>query len=213
MNASKDLRASERIPIDNRVQVRAKGRMASYALAINISMGGLLLSAAPSLPVGSPCELAIFLSENLEGKKILAEGTVVRSDANGTAIMFATALDKSLYETFTGMKDTGFVGPIFNAYSNYFKASQSDNLLDYERLLGVSRKTFRTVFLTTFSTCIPVAILPVWAFQQSIPPYPNWVKILACFAYGLVWLGLIQPSIDLTVFKFIRNRKQKTSNA
>src|SRR5208283_904606 len=76
MNTHNDQRKFERTPIDNRVQVRISGRVAAYALGINISMGGLLLAAAPHLRVGSPCELAITVDHGSSGKAVVAKAVV-----------------------------------------------------------------------------------------------------------------------------------------
>jgi len=206
MDTSVEQRASQRIPIKERVQVRVRGRMASYALAINISAGGLLLSAAPSLPVGTPCELTIPYADSLTGRGIQATGTVVRSDEGGTAIQFEKKLDPNVYNKFADRAQASNRSPLLDSYLTYFKVSQSANHADCERLLGVNRKTFNRVCLTTFCTCIPLAVLPVWAFQDSIPAVPTWVKVSASFGYGAIWMGIIQPSIDLMVFKFIGNK-------
>ncbi len=206
MDVRNDLRTSKRVPIGNKVQVKIKGRMASYALAINISAGGLLLSAAPALPVGTPCELAIPLSIRAEGKSLLTEGTVIRNDDMGTAIQFTNELEESVYKKFVTKENAFANNSVLNSYINYFKVSQSHDPADCEKLIGISRKIFNNVFLTTFCTCIPLAILPVLIFQSSIPIIPIWAKLTYSFGYGLIWIGIIQPSIDLIVFKVIKNR-------
>ena len=83
---------------------------------------------------------------------------------------------------------------------------------DYYGLLGVSKGTLRTVFLTTFSTCIPAAILPVWLYRAAIPAIPGWEKVLLSFAYGAVWLGLIQPTVDVLVLRMLRTRGAKAAS-
>ena len=84
--------------------------------------------------------------------------------------------------------------------------------LDCEALLGVSKGTLRTVFLTTFSICIPVAVLPVWLYRAAIPAIPLWEKVVLSFAYGAVWLGLIQPTLDVLVLWVLRKRSAKTAS-
>ncbi len=205
MNKHEDLRASKRVPISSEVRVEFKDKAARYALAINISMGGLLLSAAPSLPVGSPCRVAI-VPPGESGKKIMMEGTVVRSDANGVAVQFANALERNAYEAFARPTSAMAGNSLLNSYKSYFQVSQSKNHEGCEQLLGVTPKTFKTVFLSSFASCIPLAILPVVAFKSSIPDAPNMVKIAAAFGYAAIWFGVIQPSIDLTVFRILRNR-------
>jgi heme/copper-type cytochrome/quinol oxidase subunit 4 len=207
MIAPNDLRASERIPIRHRVQVQTIGRMTSYALALNISMGGLFLSAATALPVGSSCRLEIPIPGRTAGEGIITDGIVIRSNDMGSAIKFDRVLDDSLFQELINQAKIQNHPSFYASYINYFKAGQSDNPSDCERLLGVSKNTYNKVFIVTFSSCVALAILPVWLFQSSIPPLPAWVKITTSFGYGLIWLGIIQPTIDLTVFKFIRNGK------
>ena len=204
MSSHEDLRTFERIPIENRVRVRSGGRMAYYALAINLSMGGLLLGATPPLPVGSPCEVAIFLANG--GKKVV-EGTVVRSADSGTAIQFAHTLENAAFSKILGSQAVFERTSLAKAYLNYFKVSQKPDYEGSEKLLGVTKATFRKVFLTTFCTSIPLAVLPVWAFHAALPPAPNWLKVILCFVYGFIWLGLIQPFADLAIFRVLRRPK------
>jgi len=210
MNTLKDLREYERIPITNKVQVRTNGRMASYALAINISMGGLLLGAAPSLPVGSPCELAISIPNENGGTAVVAKGVVVRSGEKETAIRFLNTLDQALYEKVVA-NPSGVAGtPFIKSYVNYFKVSQDKNYTGCEKLFGVSKKTFKYVIMTTFAGCITMAILPVWLFHHLIPPGMNILKILLSFSYGLIWLAIIQPIMDLAIFRVIKYKNRKS---
>lgn len=212
MSPRSDHRTSERIPIRNRVKVMAKGRMVAYTLAINISMGGVLLDAGPSLPVGSRCELAIFNTGAASSARIMAEGVVVRTEANRTAVQFLESLPQESLRALTDRTRLSTWHSVIGAYSDYFRAGQSESLDACERLLGVSRSTYRAVFYTSFATCIPLAILPVWLLRASIPPAPVWAKIALCFLYGGVWLLLIQPTIDLTAFRLIRARKSPGSS-
>jgi len=211
MNTLKDLREYERIPIANQVQVRSNGRMATYALAINISMGGLLLGAAPPMPVGSPCEVAISLATN-GGKSVVAKGIVVRSGEKETAVRFLNTMDKSMYDMVVAPGPAGMGRSILNSYVNYFKVSQDKNYTGCEKLFGVSKTTFKNVILATFTGCIAVAILPVWLFHHLLPPGFNILKVILSFGYGLLWLAILQPIIDLTIFKIIRIKNQKSPN-
>lgn len=210
MNMPNDLRASERIPIKNRVQVVAKGKMVLIALATNISMGGVLLSATPNLPVGSTCNLSILPSSKADGSKIQIKGVVVRSDTNGTAVKFSNVLDKSIYDSFVRNTPSGIGHSLVDSYLTYFKVCQDKNHEGCEELFGVNRRTFNRVFLSTFSACIPLAILPVWALKASLPSAPNWVMIAASFGYATVWLAVIQPTIDLSVFRILRAFKSNS---
>ena len=95
---STEHRSSPRIPIGYRVKVVTDDQMIAYASALNVGLGGLLLEPTPSLPVGRPCGVAIFLMDLETGKRIVARGIVVRSDAQGTAIQFTKALEQTSRE-------------------------------------------------------------------------------------------------------------------
>ena len=212
MTLPTDLRVSERISIGLRVKVVPKGRTAALAFAVNISLGGMLLGAAPSLPVGTSCDFAILVPGSKLGQAIKATGTVVRSDARGTAIRFGQTLKPEVVQAVVRTGGSWRNLPLIRAYADYFQVSQSEDRTDCEALLGVSKGTLRTVFLTTFSTCIPAAILPVWLYRAAIPAIPVWEKVLLSFAYGAVWLGLIQPTLDVLVLRVLRNRGVKAAS-
>jgi hypothetical protein len=203
LSTSINERNYDRIPVQNKVKVLGKGRLALYAIAINLSLGGVLLNATPSLPVGSRCAVTLFDG----AQSVNAIGTVVRSDGQGTAIQFAKLLATDKLQALAAHG-----GPIRNAlvdaYLTYFQVGRNENNAGCETLLGVSRKTFKTVFYTTFTASIPLAIAPVWFFRAAIQGFPAWEKILACFLYGTLWYLLIQPTMDLTIFHFLRKRKQ-----
>jgi hypothetical protein len=211
MRTSDDSRACGRIPIGKPIQLVTRGKAVSYALAINISMGGLLLSAAPSLPVGSQCKLAIPPAGKILGAKILVEGTVIRSDSNGMAVRFATLLEDSTLEAFAKQPAWSLGSTLANTYLNYFKVSQNQHFEGAMQLLGISPAVFRKVFLTSFSCCIPLAIIPVWMFKGSVVLLPIWLKILMCFGYATVWFGIIQPISDLIIFKIIKEKRPVVS--
>jgi hypothetical protein len=71
----------------------------------------------------------------------------------------------------------------------------------------VRKGTLRTVFLSTFSTAVPLAVLPVWLYRAAIPGIPNWEKVAFCFLYGAVWIALLQPTADVLILKFLRRRR------
>jgi hypothetical protein len=202
MRTSADQRTSDRIPIGNRVKVLSNGKIVAYLVAINLSLGGILLSTQPNLRVGTPCEVAI--QSGAEGGTVLARGMVVRNDDGGTAVKFASALPKSAFETVVAPATAS--SSLLNAYRNYFQVSRSKTLENCEELLGVTKTQFRAVFYSTFSGSIGLAVLPVWILRASIPPYPAFVKILLAFAYGAFWLMLLQPSMDLAVFRVLRGK-------
>jgi len=213
MNLPTHLRASERIPIGHRVKVVPKGRTAALAFAVNISLGGMLLgAAAPPLPVGTTCEVAILVPGTKLGQAVKATGTVVRSDAHGLAIRFAQALRPEVIQTVARTVGSWRNLPLIRDYADYFQVSQSEDRTDCEALLGVSKGTLQAVFLTTFATCIPAAILPVWVYRAAIPAIPIWEKVLLAFVYGAVWLGLIQPTLDVLVLRVLRTRRAKVSS-
>jgi len=202
MKTSAEHRSSDRIPIGNRVKVMSNGKIVAYLVAINLSMGGILLSAQPNLRVGSTYEVAI--QNGAEGAGLLAKGIVVRNDDHGTAVQFASQLAKSSFETVVApaAASTSFL----DSYRNYFRVSRSKTLENCEELLGVTKAQFRRVFYSTFSGSIVLAVLPVWLLRASIPPYPNLVKVLLAFAWGALWFALLQPSMDLGIFRLLRGK-------
>ena len=86
-------RQFRRIPIAYQVKVVAEHRMIAYSTAINLSMGGLLVRGHEHLPVGTPCGVAILFGKGEPGRRVVARGTVLRSDEQGMAIAFSKALD------------------------------------------------------------------------------------------------------------------------
>ena len=213
MNAANEHRVSERIPISQRVKVLSKGRMIAYAMSINIGSGGVLLASVIPLPVGTQCNLAIPVPGVEGSNRIMAQGMVVRSDPSGTAVKFLTALESEKLEALTKRALSPAHQSILDAYKAYFSVSKNKDLADCEKLLGVSKHTFRTSFYISFFSCIPLAILPVWLFRETIQLVPNWAIIALSFGYGAIWLAIIQPSVDLTVFHFLRHKESTHSNA
>ncbi len=92
-------RQYRRIPISYQVKVVAEHRMIAYSTAINLSMGGLLVRGDEHLPLGTPCGVAILFGKGEPGRRVVARGTVVRSDAQGMAIAFSKALDPNSEES------------------------------------------------------------------------------------------------------------------
>jgi hypothetical protein len=90
---SPEERQYRRIPIAYLVKVVAEDRIIVYSKAINLSMGGILVSGHDQLPVGSHCGVAILLATGEAGRRVVARGTVVRTDQQGMAIAFSRALD------------------------------------------------------------------------------------------------------------------------
>jgi hypothetical protein len=206
MSPAFNQRTFERIPFKQKVNVVSMGRMVAYAMAINIGMGGVLLRSASHLPVGSQCRLTLPAEGGEGSRPFEAEGTVVRSDAEGTAVRFSSTLDQNRFQTLF-RQSAGAQSSILASYQAYFRVSMNQDLADCEKLLGVSKQTFKTSFYVSFFSCISLAIIPVWIFRNSIPASPNWIRVLLSFGYGAIWLAVIQPSIDLTVFHFVKQRQ------
>ena len=93
MNPATDLRQTPRIPISYEVKLVVEERMIAYTSALNLSLGGILLRHRAGLPVGTPCGVAILLGAGDPGRRVVARGTVVRSDQQGVAVAFSKALD------------------------------------------------------------------------------------------------------------------------
>lgn len=199
-------RTYERIPIDRKVKVFSMGRMVAYTMAINIGMGGVLLRASSQLPVGSQCRVAIPVPDGEGTRPIEAEGTVVRTDGGVIAVQFLRTIERGSFDALSHQTLGATYGSILDGYKAYFRVSRNADLADCEKVLGVSKQTFKTSFYISFISCISLSILGVWIFRNSIPAYPNWVKVILSFVYGAIWLAVIQPAIDLTVFRVLRHR-------
>jgi PilZ domain len=206
MSSPQDLRAFERVPVNHEVKITSTGRFSARAMATNLSMGGILLAASGALPIGSHCEVAIQLPDRTSLDPIQATGRVVRSDLQGVAIQFSRPLEPKSFEVLTKTLPVWSRIAVFKAYSDYFRVSLSENYENCETLLGVSKQTFRSVFLASFFTCILAAVIPVWFLRQSFHGIPVWGRILGSFGYGILWLGAIQPTVDVLAFRFLRHR-------
>lgn len=213
MTAVHDMRTSPRIPIASPIQLKVKGKAALVCLAVNISAGGLLVAASPSLKVGTTCTVSVAPPQGAEGQAFEALGSVVRHDAQGTAIRFETPVDPGEVDRIVHLQQASANPSLIKSYINYFKISQDPRHADSEAVLGVSGSTFRKVFLSTFSGSFVAALAPVWIFRDSLPPWTNGTKILLSFAWGCLWLGLLQPAMDLAIFHYLRRRKLKVAQA
>lgn len=100
---SSEERHYRRIPVAYQVKVVAEDRSIAYPEALNLSMGGILVSGRDQLPVGSHCGVAILLAPGELGRRIVARGTVVRTDQQGMAIAFSKALDPESEESLRGL--------------------------------------------------------------------------------------------------------------
>ena len=98
MNATHNQRKAPRVPIGYQIKVVTEDEMVAYSSALNISTAGLLLTPLPGLSVGARCGVVIFLLDRELGKRVVAKGTVVRSDELGTAIQFQHGLNSESLE-------------------------------------------------------------------------------------------------------------------
>jgi hypothetical protein len=86
-----------RIPFAAEVQINAEGKAIRSKKGINISMGGLHLSAVNAkLTPGARCRVVILLNTVDHGPALEAEGKVIRSEPGSLAIEF-TELDLDSY--------------------------------------------------------------------------------------------------------------------
>jgi glycosyltransferase involved in cell wall biosynthesis len=114
MSPTPEQRQSRRVPIAYKVKLVAEDQMITYPTALNLSMGGILLSGPGRLPEGSHCGVAILLADGGTGRRIVARGTVVRNDAQGMAIAFSKALDRHSEDSLRALihsLDPGAAGP------------------------------------------------------------------------------------------------------
>ncbi len=93
MTSPTDSRQHPRIPMAHEVKLVAEDRIIACPRALNLSLGGILVEGVAGLPVGSDCGVAILLVNGDPGRRVVARGTVVRSDAQGVAIDFSRSLD------------------------------------------------------------------------------------------------------------------------
>lgn len=106
MDESTEQRIAPRVPIGYRIKVVTDDELVSYTSALNISIGGLLLAPPMALEVGGQCGVVIFLLDGELGKRVVARGTVVRSNASGTAIQFQNGLGTESYEALVALVDS-----------------------------------------------------------------------------------------------------------
>ncbi|BDU75915.1 PilZ domain-containing protein [Mesoterricola sediminis] len=199
MSSPVDKRRHERLPAHGEIRIKGKGRLGIYAVVLNVSLGGVLLSATPSLPVGSQWNVSL---RTLAAQRVQAMGTVVRNDDGGTALKFAQELSPSSLKILTGAPEKA--GGVISAYLTYFQVGRNERNAGCEHLLGVSRRTFKTVFYSTFSASLPLAVAPVWFARAAFQPWPVWLKISLSFLYAGFWLFVLQPTMDVAILGFIR---------
>ena len=207
MTRSSQARAAKRIPIGNWVNVLFRGQVVLAALALNISLGGLALNAADALPLGSPCEVAIFLHKGEKGEngeRYVTRGTVVRNGEQGIAIRFAHVLDSKALAVIAKSTLPPAKTLWFQSYRDYFRVSQSRSEGECQRTFGISQRRFHVLTTASFLSCIPASLLPVWLLREHIPAVSYLIKIALSFLYGAFWLLLLQPLVDLTLIRLLR---------
>jgi hypothetical protein len=206
MSTTSEARSAIRVHVENAVNVMVKGRTILATIAVNISMGGLFLNAAATLPVGSPCEVAIFPPPGSAGGTLWTQGRIVRTGQSGTAIQFEETLGPSDLMALTSQPAPPARTSLLKAYQAYFAVSQSRIEADCQKAFGISKRTFSTITTASFLTSIPVAILPIWMLRAHIPAVPNPAKIALAFTYAAIWLLVLQPILDLGIIRLVRNR-------
>jgi hypothetical protein len=204
MTPTSEARTASRFHVGNAVEVLFKGRVILATIAVNISMGGLFLDAAATLPVGSTCEVAILPASGNAGGTFLAQGRILRTGQGGTAIQFARRLASSDLLAFTSHPAPPAPRSLLQAYRDYFAVSQSSIDADCRKAFGISKRAFRTISTLSFVTTIPLAILPVWLLRAHVPAVPDLAKIALAFGYAALWILVFQPFLDLAVIRLIR---------
>jgi len=88
----------------------------------------------------------------------------------------------------------------------YWQVSRSAAHAGAEPLLGISGRSFRRVFLGTFSGSMLGAVLSAWLLRRHLPPGPAWARVAAALACAGIWLVLVQPLLDLVIIKVLGTR-------
>jgi hypothetical protein len=210
MGITRDNRTAKRIPLATGVDLRVQGRSEASGRSVNLSMGGLFLTPGGLLPVGSACEVAIALPAGSGRGIVVAEGTVVRSGNAGTAIRFMRSLGEKAFGVLAGSPPHRPDLSWLDRYQAYFRAGQGKAGVDFLETFGVSRRTFLRVSAVTFILCIACALLVAWLSRAWIVLLPAWAQVVGALVYGMAWLLVLQPAVDLAVIRLLhrgRNRQ------
>jgi hypothetical protein len=213
MTRSSAGRAAKRVAIANWVNLLFRGQVILAALALNISASGLALNAADALPVGSPCEVAIFLHKGENSERYVTRGTVVRSGVGGVAIQFAQVLGGKALATIAKSAVAPAPGRWLQAYRDYFRVSQSQSEVECRRVFGITRQRFHTLTTASFLGSIAASLVPVWLLRAHLPAASVAIKITLALAYGAFWLLVLQPGVDLAMIRVLRRRSIRSRNA
>jgi hypothetical protein len=205
---TRDNRTAKRVPLQTPVDLRIRGRSAASGRAVNISMGGLLLAPGGLLPVGSACEVAISLPAGSGRGVVVAEGTVLRSGEDGTAIRFMRDLGEMALDVLVGPSGLRPGQSWLDYYLAYFQVGQGRAGIDCRQTFGVSRRTFRRVSAVSFFVCIACALLVAWLCRSWIAGLPAWAQVGGALVYGVAWLLALQPAVDLAVIWLLRRSRR-----
>ncbi len=196
----RDQRAFERIPCFKRTRIWMNGRLVSPSLAINLSLGGLLLAPIAAASLGSLLEVELPGSRKLEGR-------VVRHDMSGTAIQFQQTLELNRFQAVVQAPSPSVYQRLTGAYMDYLHAGQVRDDATCERLVGVSRRVYSRVFLVTFVGSLSLAVLAAWLLRGLYLHHGTVLKIGLSFGYGALVMAVFQPAMDLLIFRMLRSRK------
>lgn len=108
--AYSESRQFPRFPISYQVKLVVEDRIIAFSSAVDLSLGGILVSGDHHLAIGTECGVAILLGKGEPGRRVVTRGTVVRVDARGTALAFLKVLDASSEDslrTLIGSLSTG----------------------------------------------------------------------------------------------------------
>jgi hypothetical protein len=91
-----DRRSFIRVPFKTAVKIDAGGKLINADGALDISMNGIRVSSADSVPDTTPCRVTIVLQATPDEVAIRAAGRITRSDEGSLAVEF-TELDPDSY--------------------------------------------------------------------------------------------------------------------
>jgi len=92
----------------------------------------------------------------------------------------------------------------------YFRVSRGDPGWDCEQVFGIPTRIFRRLSIATLLTSLPVAGMLLWLLRGQVHLLPDWLKVLACFGYGVAWLMVVQPLADLALIRLLRPRWRRS---
>ena len=96
-NPRKELRGFSRVSVAMKVQVTSGKKTIFSPHLKNVSMSGIFLISAETLPVGSECQVTIFLEARENQERIETRGKVMRVTEEGMAIHFEEIIGPESY--------------------------------------------------------------------------------------------------------------------